>query len=343
MLRPDISSVDPEIKKYIEYLEKKLGLSAKPEPSPINEHIPDVFPPEAETTNCIISISAQGNVKRTYRHLYTRQHRGGMGVFDLETNLPDYPFVLGIANEPQTLLLLTNRARAFRYPLQLIESAAVHARGVLPFERMGFDSSESIAAILPEQARGYVALLGASGKVRLLRHHLFGEHMKPGTVLFNTAEFGALTSACWTPGDAEIFIVTSAGMGIRFAEKAISPQGDLGIRTGSDDSAVGITSVSDESNVFFIGADGRGTVRQMSNFAANKSAGGSGKIAFKNNKVVGASSIAPEDEIFVITRYGKIIRFMADEVPVTEGPVQGVSCISLRADEVTAFTRNIHE
>jgi DNA gyrase subunit A len=343
MLRPDLSSADPEIKKYIEYLEKRLGVTHKPEPGLTSEHFSEVFPPEPDTTNCLISISARGSVKRTYRHLYTRQHRGGMGVFDLETNPPDYPVVVGIANEPQTLLLITNRARAFRYPLQQIEASPVRAKGSLPFERMGFDANESIAAVLPEQARGYVALLGASGKVRLLRHHLFGEHMKPGTVLFNTAEFGALTSACWTPGDAEIFIVTSAGMGIRFAEKAISPQGDIGIRTGADDSAVGITSVSDDSSVFFIGTDGRGTIRQMSSFAANKSAGGSGKIAFKNNKVIGAATMTPEDEIFVITRYGKVIRFSADEVPVTEGPVQGVNCISLRADEVTAFTRNIHE
>jgi DNA gyrase subunit A len=177
----------------------------------------------------------------------------------------------------------------------------------------------------------------------MLRHHLFGEHLKPGTSLFNPGEFGPLTAACWSPGDADIFIVTENGMGIRFPERSISPQGDLGIRLSGDDKAIGITTVQEDGNVFFIGADGRGAVRSMNGFAANKSAGGSGKIAFKNNKVVGCTLVEPGDELFVITRLGKIIRFPADEVPVTDGPVQGVICMSMRSDEVTTFVRNSKE
>jgi DNA gyrase subunit A len=339
MQRPDLSTVDQEIKKYIEYLEKRLGFQSTADQDPVERSV-EPFPPEPETTINLITVSERGSVKRTYRHLYTRQHRGGMGVFDLETNLPDFPSVLGIADERQTVLVFTNRAKAFRIPVQQLESTAVRDRGGQPFERLGFDSGETVSVVLPVQARGYIAMIGASGRVRLLRHHLFGEHMKPGTVLFNVAEFGPLTSACWTPGDGEIFIVTEFGMGIRFAEKAISPQGDLGIRIGTDDSAIGVTNVSADSNVFLIGSDGRGTIRQMSGFAANKSTGGTGKIAFKNNKVIGAASVNPGDEILTITRLGKVIRFPADEIPITDGPVQGVNCVSLRADEVTAFVRS---
>lgn len=342
MQRPDLSFVDQEIKNYIEYLEKRLGFQSTSDQDPVERNL-EAFPPEPETSINLITVSERGSAKRTYRHLYTRQHRGGMGVFDLETNLPDYPSVLAIADERQTILVFTNRARAFRIPVQHLESTAVRAHGSQPFDRLGFDSGEVVRVIVPEQARGYIAMIGASGKVRLLRHHLFGEHMKPGTVLFNVAEFGPLTSACWTPGDAEIFIVTEFGMGIRFSEKAISPQGDLGIRVGADDAAVEITSVSEESNVFLIGADGRGTIRQMSGFAANKSTGGTGKIAFKNKKVIGAASVNPGDDLLMITRLGKVIRFPVDEVPVTDGPVQGVNCISLRADDVTAFVRNPQE
>jgi DNA gyrase subunit A len=343
MYRPDLTNIDPEIAKYIEYLEAKVRIFGKSEQDTPSERTPETFPPEPETTFCLVTISAKSNAKRTYRHLYTRQHRGGIGVYDLEISQPDYLRVVGIADENQTILVLTDRARAFRFSVQQLMSTGIRDRGYPAFERLGFEPAETVSAIIPVQARGYLAILGTSGKVRLLRHHLFGEHMKPGTVLFNTAEFGQLISACWTPGDAEIFIVTSAGMGIRFLEKVISPQGDLGIRLGGDDTAVGITSLTDESNIFMIGADGRGTVRQMNGFAANKSSGGSGKIAFKNNKVVGCVAVNPTDEIFVATRYGKSIRFQADEIPVTEGPVQGVNCISLRADEVTAIARNIRE
>ena len=339
MQRPDLNGINPSIEKYIEYLEKRLGIlsAASSNEEYIPEKVNEFIPEEPETTLSVILLSKQGSFKRTYRHLYSRQHRGGMGVFDLDTNPPDYPSLLGIADENQTVLILTTKARAFRYSIRLAEAAQVHARGIQPFERLAFDPDESIAAILPEQARGYIALLGETGRVRCLRHHLFGEHMRAGTSLFNISDFGLLSSACWTPGDGELMIVSSQGMGIRFAEKAISPQGDLGIRLGSDDRAVGIASVDAESQVLLLGADGRGTIRQMSGFAANKSSGGSGKIAIKTLRLVGVSAVKPDDDIFIITRQGKIIRFLANEIPVTDGTVQGVNCITMRADEVSSF------
>ena len=36
----------------------------------------------------------------------------------------------------------------------------------------------------------------------------------------------------------------------------------------------------------------------------------------------------------MISRLSKIIRFMSEEIPAKEGVVQGVNCMSLRADQV---------
>ena len=87
-----------------------------------------------------------------------------------------------------------------------------------------------------------------------------------------------------------------------------------------------------------VGADGKGTIREMEGFAANKSVGGSGKIAIKNEHVVGAVTVTHNDDLFIITQIGKIIRFKADEVPSTDGVVQGVICINMRNDEVVGVT-----
>jgi DNA gyrase subunit A len=343
MKKPDLSTANQEIIQYIEYLEKRLGISPKPEIDLRDDRLSEIISTEPPTSYCLITISDQGAAKRSYRHLYNRQHRGGMGVFDLEVSVPDYPAVLGLADESQSILLLTNHARAFRYPVQQLPSEPIHSRGTPAFERMNFEVDEKITAFLPIQAKGYVALLGQTGKVRLLRHHLFGEHMKQGTMMFNPGEFGPLVSACWTSGDGELFIVSKNGMGIRFPEKSISPQGDLGLRLGIDDTAVGISSVADGLGLFILGSDGRGTIRSLSGFAANKSAGGSGKIAIKNDDVIGAVNVQSGEDLFIITLTGKMIRFCVDEVPVTDGPVQGVICISMRADKVSAFSRNIIE
>jgi DNA gyrase subunit A len=345
MQRPDLSNLNPSIVAYIEYLEKKAGIRQQAAHRDDDQHaVPDHFseplPAERETNYNVITVSQDGQGKRTFRHLYTRQHRGGMGVFGLDLSGDDEPILLTGAEENQNLLFFTNKARVYRQPLAMILQDQVNARGAAVAQRYSLDPDERLVGILPEQARGYVALVTEGGRVRCLRHHLFGEHMRPGTEMFKYNEVGALASVCWTNGDADLLIITQQGMGIRFGEKSISPQGDQGIRLSGDDRVVAITPVYPDSLVFIVSSDGRGTLRQMTGFAANKSAGGSGKIAIKSNKVVGATVVEPNDDLFLISRLGKVIRFPSSEVPPTEGVVQGVNCMGLRGDEVVALMKS---
>jgi DNA gyrase subunit A len=348
MDRPDLTDVDPKIRAYIEYLESQV--KSKPSSGKERTHaniLPDEYvdrideqlPSELPTTLNIISISKSGLAKRTARHLYSRQHRGGMGIFDLDVASPDYPAILSCADENQNLILFSNTARAFRLNASKISATPVRSKGDILLQRIALEPEEYIVAVLPEQASGYVAMASASGRVRCLRHHLFGEHMKPGTAMYQFKEFGPLVSACWTPGESDLFVATQNGLAIRFSEKLVPPQGDLGIRLASDDAVVGITSVYPDSGVFLLAADGKGTVRLMSGFAPNKSMGGSGKLAIKCQKLVGVTAIEENDDLFIITRQSKIIRFKADEVPGTEGVIQGVNCISMRVDEVATVIK----
>lgn len=341
MERPDLSNISPEVMAYIEYLERRLRISSAAPVEPAEPKISEAaLPPESPTTLSVVTVSCAGIAKRTRRHLYPRQHRAGMGIFDLDVADPDYPVALGEAAENQGLLIFTSKARVFRHPGSKISDVPVHSKGEDLFERAPLDPDESVAAVLPERASGYVAILSAQGRVRSLRHHLFGEHMRPGTSLYRYEEFGSLVSACWTPGDAELLLLTRNGQGIRFSEKLINPQGDWGIRLSGDDRAVAVTSIFSDSQVFMIGAGGKGILRQMSGFAPNKSLGGSGKIAMKTDQLVGAVTVDPDDDLFVISRLGKIIRFPVEEVSVTEGVVQGVTCMSLRGDEVSAVLKS---
>ena len=74
----------------------------------------------------------------------------------------------------------------------------------------------------------------------------------------------------------------------------------------------------------------------MGGFAANKGRGAAGKVAIGADHLVGATAAGPGDELFIISRLGKLIRFAADEIPAKEGVVQGVACVALRADEAVA-------
>ncbi|MGE5222293.1 MAG: DNA gyrase C-terminal beta-propeller domain-containing protein [Omnitrophica WOR_2 bacterium] len=341
--RPDLSHIDPSIKAYIEALEAELARLQRrnqrenPPTESLEPELP-LEPGEPPTTLNVITITASGIAKRTPRHLYMRQRRGGMGVFDLEAPGDESPAVLTIADENQSLILFTNLARAFRVLVRSLPESPLRARGQQIMGRTPFASGEYLVAALPDQARGNVAMVSQRGMVRLLRHHVFGEYMKPGTALFDAKQFGPLAAACWTPGDGDLFVATRFGHAIRFSEKLVGPQGGPGIRLEEGDQAVAIAGVYQESSVFMLGADGRGTIRSMEGFNPNKSTGGGGKIAMNTDSLIAAFTIEENDDIFAISRLSKMIRFMAAEVPVKEVVVQGVNCMALRADLVVAAT-----
>jgi DNA gyrase subunit A len=334
MERPDLSQVSPEVLAYIEALEAKLA-GGQTRAAAVNTF---AEPSEPPTTINIVTLSRDGLVKRTPRHLYGRQRRGGMGVFDLETAESDAPALLAVADESEILLLFSNYGRAFRLPLEKLNEAPVRARGQALADLLPFQVHEQIVAALPANRDKYVALVSERGWARRVRDGYLGPNMLQGMTFHNVKEGGYLVGACWTPGDGDLFIATKQGKAIRFMESQVPTRGVLGLRTQVDDTVVAVTSISSHSSIFLVGSDGKGTIRQMGGFAANKAPGAGGKVAMKADNLIGALSVEESDDILLISRLGKIIRFQADEVPPKEGVVQGVNCMSLRADEVTAVS-----
>jgi DNA gyrase/topoisomerase IV subunit A len=135
--RPDLTTLAAPVRQYIEYLEQEIGrLKAAPaasaparraprpaaaiEEDPIAS-LPEINEPaELPTTYQIITATATGLGKRTLRHLYNRQRRAGHGLLDTETPDDQLPALLSMANEGQTLLLLTESGRAWRMPLAMV-------------------------------------------------------------------------------------------------------------------------------------------------------------------------------------------------------------------------------
>jgi DNA gyrase subunit A len=345
--RPDLTHVEPMIRSYIEALEaeleqlrgkqKRTVAQVVPEEDDETEILAEIAEPtEPPTTINLITATASGIAKRTPRHFYNRQRRGGMGIFDMDIPPETPPAVLALADQRQGLILFTNLGRAFRLQTGVFQETPVRGRGELIFKKPALQTDEKLVAILPEQAQGYVALASQTGMVRLLRHHVFGEHMKPGTALYDYRSFGPLASACWTPGDSDLFIATRQGRAIRFSEKLVSPQGSQGIRLSADDLVIGVTSVYSESGVFLLSANGRGTIRVIEGFTANKAPGAGGKIAINSDHLICAITVEQNQDIFIISKLSKIIRFPASDIPLKDGVVQGVICMSLRADEPMA-------
>ncbi len=348
MEKPDLSGVTADVVAYIEYLEKELGhsrarraatLHTEREAEGEDPSLPPLDVSEPPTTFQIITLSRSGLIKRSARHLYERQRRGGMGIFDIDLPDSDAPFILCHVDQSDTLILITNKSRAFRLRVDQIAPAPVRSKGQSIQSMVRLQDDEYPAALLPSPRGMTLALVSEKGYARALPAHVVGMGMTPGVSLYRYAEFGPVAGACWSGGKGDLLIATRNGLGIRFPEKALALPGGPGIRLENGDAAVGVAAVQppDGECVLLVGSDGRGTLRLMDGFSANKSAGGGGKIAFKSDKVIGAMAVTPESDVFIISRLGKMIRFKANEIPPKEGVVQGVNCMSLRGDECVAM------
>ena len=342
--RPDLSEVPEAVRAYVEALEAELARLQAPAAAPTTA--PPPVEAEPPTTLQVITISHQGRAKRTARHYYSPQRRGGMGVFDLELPEPDRPAVLLVADVEETLLLFSDQGRAFRLPVAALPEGDVRARGLQLGSRLPLRQGERIVAALPAAGGVYVALLSERGWVRRVRSSFFTGSMVPGLSFHDVAQGGPLVAACWTRGQGDLFLATRQGQAIRFDETQVSGrQGRLGLRVARDDAAVAVAAVDEASGVFLLSEDGKGTIRLMSGFRANKAPGATGKLALKTGRLVGAVTAGEDDHLFVISNLSKIIRFAAAEIPPKEGVVQGVNVISLRADEAAAVAVSpaVHE
>ncbi len=336
MERPDLSGVTPEVLAYIEALETQLAARRSTQDG---NHDESPFEPnEPPTTMNLITISAGGVAKRTPRHFYGRQRRGGMGVFDLDAPEGDAPAFLILAEASAGLIVLTNQGRAFRMPVADIVEREVRSRGEALATRFPMRADERLAVVTPDANGAFLVLVTERGHVRRIARQYLGAGLQPGTVLSDSREGGAPAAACWSSGNDELFIITRSGQAIRFAERLVPVRGCLGLRVDPGDRVVGVAAAPAEGGVFMLGQDGKGTVRLLSGFAANKAPGAGGKVAMKADAIVGVVAVDDHSDIFAISRLGKIIRFAVNEVPAKEGVVQGVNCMNLRADECVAVT-----
>ncbi|MFN8496504.1 MAG: DNA gyrase C-terminal beta-propeller domain-containing protein [Anaerolineae bacterium] len=292
-------------------------------------------------TLMLVTVSATGQAKRTAINRYSRQRRGGIGIFDLRTADTDEARFLTVADQADALLLLTASGKVYRVAVAAItEASDPRSRGEDILVAAGVEEGDKLAAILPlsEADQGRYVLLGSqSGFIKRMRGHYFGSSFEPGRVVLDPRQTGGPACAmCLSSGTADVLMVSRGGMATRFNISVAPLQAAPGLKLRPGDTLVGLSAIHEPDAVFVVTEDGLGTRRLMEGFTANKAPGAAGKIIIKSETVAGIVRAPDSADLVVLTRFSKIIRFTAEEVPAKTAPVQGVDIVELRGDIVTA-------
>jgi DNA gyrase subunit A len=175
----------------------------------------------------------------------------------------------------------------------------------------------------------------------MVKKTLFREYdssRKEGIIALNLKDGDEVVRVQPTSGKNDILLITRKGKAIRFKEDHVRPMGRtatgvIGIRLDDDDEVVACEVIDDQGEELLVVTEfGYGKRTRLSDFP-RKGRGGKGVIAAKLTKprgpIVGASVVAGDDELFLISNDGQVIRVAAKSISRQGRPATGVRAMQL--------------
>jgi DNA gyrase subunit A len=311
----------------------------------------------------IVTLSHRGYIKRTAANEYRVQGRGGKGVRGMETRNAnssddeesDFVEHLFTAQAHDYLMFFTNTGRLYVERVYGLPEGSRAAKGRSIKNVLSLTPEETIAAVLRLELRrdedgndvtfaedsGNVFFATRLGKVKKTSLNDFRNYRKAGTIAIKLDEGNELISVMLTSGKDDVMLVTNKGMSIRFNEEQArvmgrNSAGVRGIKPREGDFVVGLAVVSEDARLLVASENGIGKRTPFEDYMA-KNRGGLGMITMKCTEktglVVGAASVADDDELMLMTNGGQSIRIRVSDVRECGRNTQGVKLVTLSGSE----------
>ena len=165
--------------------------------------------------------------------------------------------------------------------------------------------------------------------------------MKKGKRALTINEEDEIIGAHVLNGDDTVLLITRKGMCIHFNETDVRTMGRgaagvRGIRLTDDDLVVSAIVISSNDSVLTVTENGYGKRSPIEEYRLQRR-GGKGVIGIKkserNGDVIDAKQVDPDEEIILISDWGKMIRMDLSSVRVIGRSTQGVRLINLQEGE----------
>jgi DNA gyrase subunit A len=306
--------------------------------------VEDMIAPE----EMVVTVTHGGYIKRNPKTLYRAQRRGGRGITGASTHEEDFVAQLFVASTHDTLLMLTNKGRAYSKKVWEVPQAGRTAKGKAFVNLIPLQEGERVVALLPvrEFSEGaFVVMATRLGQIKKTSLDAFANIRVSGIIALTIADDDDLVSVRITEGASDLLLGTRNGWAIRFREEMVRPMGrtargvrGIRLREGESDQVVGMAVIPREepATLLTVCEKGYGKRTPTSDYPT-KNRGGKGVITIKtterNGKVVGLRLVTDDDDLMLITDGGKLIRMPVAGIPTIGRNTQGVRLIRLEPAE----------
>jgi DNA gyrase subunit A len=284
----------------------------------------------------VITLTRAGYVKRVRASEYRTQKRGGRGVSGTALREDDIVRDLFVTTTHHFLLFFTNQGRVYRIKAWQIPEKSRTARGtyVANVEGLALQEDETIAAVVDlKDFSGDRHLLFAT-RQGMVKRTLLAEYDSLRSVLIaiNLRDGDELIGVQVTSGDDEIILVSRKAQAIRFHENDARPMGRgttgvRGMRLDEGDELLSMTLAVPDGQLLVVTEEGYGKRTPLERYP-NQHRGGKGvktaQLVEARGGLVGALVAAFEQEIFIVTDTGTIIRMDVKDIRPTGRSTQGV-------------------
>ncbi|HNU69137.1 MAG TPA: DNA gyrase subunit A [Myxococcota bacterium] len=300
----------------------------------------DLIPEE----DMVVTVSAQGFIKRTPAAQYRSQRRGGKGSRGMGTREEDFVKDMFVASTHTYVFFFTDKGRAFRIRVFQIPAGTRTAKGRALVNLLNLAADERVAAILPvddfETPSSFV-FATKKGIVKRTDLPLFKNIRRTGLIAIKLDDDDDLIQVRLATESDQVLLFSSEGKSILFKIDDLrsigrDTRGVRGMSVKGADHVIGMEVLQPGSEILAVTERGYGKRTPVEEYRLQRR-GGTGILAMKASRkvgfVIGMRAVTPDQEVILTTDTGTIIRTRVSDIRLIGRVTQGVKIMDLGPDD----------
>ncbi|NBA75971.1 DNA gyrase subunit A [Emticicia sp. ODNR4P] len=314
----------------------------------------------------LITVSAQGYIKRTPLVEYKAQSRGGVGSRAVATKDDDYTEHLFTATMHNWLLFFTEKGKCFWLRVYAVPEGSKNAKGRPVQNLMNIESGDSIRSVINVKSitdadyinNNFIVMCTEDGTIKKTSLEAYSRPRQNGIIAVTIREGDRLLDVALTNGNNHIIIATNSGRAVHFEENRVRPMGRsaAGVKgiwldeENPSEKVIGMVCVEspETQQLLVVSEKGFGKRSDVEEYRLTNRGGKGVKalnITDKTGNLVAIKDVTYNDDLMIITKAGILIRIAVADLRVMGRNTQGVKLIRLKneSDEISSVTKIVKD
>ncbi len=305
----------------------------------------------------VLTLTAQGFLKRQPLEAYRAQGRGGKGSLAGRARAEDETSHVLVAGAHAHLLLFTNQGRVYRLRVHEVPEMGRQARGVHAKALLPLGEEERVAALLAVESLEEDRALVFATERGLVKRTPLAEYANLGSsglIAIRLQEGDRLVGVALADPEDEVLLATREGMAIRFPLEEVratgrDTQGVTGIRLKrGEDRVVSLVVVKpgEAADLLAVGAKGYGKRTPLGEYPL-QGRGGVGVITYAVGPKVGHLTallkVRGDEDLLLLSKRGLALRTSVEGIRQSSRATAGVKLMNLPEEDEVASAFVVEE